>query len=253
MVTGIAVLLMQTHEKKAFQNTSLHHLTETQTEVSSETKVRHLETLANLPSVGFRNIVADIGFIQFLQYFGDTEVRRKVGYSLSADFFKPVLNHDPFYREFYLFLSGSSTLYAGTPEKTTQLMSEGLSYLSPNQPSDSYYIWRYKAVDELLFLGDGAAAQRSFEMAADWAQQSSDPAAQQISDMSQRSADFLANNPESKTAQIDAWSSLLTTALDSETQERAIKRIQALGGEVSIDENGSVSVKYPQEEQDSES
>ena len=73
-----------------------------------------------------------------------------------------------------------------------------------------------------------------------------------MASISQQTADFLEKNPDSKAAQIGAWSSILTTAVDDETRRRAIKSIQALGGEVSISENGSVSVKYSQEEQNTE-
>jgi hypothetical protein len=222
---------------------SAEQLQQSITQTIAQTKLaRHVSTF------GFDNFVADVMFIQFLQFFGDTEARQKTGYSASSDFFAAVLRHDSQYKPFYLFLSSSSTLYAANPERTVELMAEGLKSLSPNQPPDSYYIWRYKAVDELLFLGDGKASQKSFETAANWARQSTDPAGKQISSLSQKTADFLASNPNSRAAQIDAWSSLLSTALDKETRERAIRKIEDLGGSVVFSEDGSIQILHKKAE-----
>lgn len=203
-----------------------------------------LRLLKQTPNVGFGNIFSNYGFLQFLQYFGDDEVRDNVGYELSPLFFESVLRHDPNYRYYYLFLSGSSTIRAGMPDKTVSLMDEKLKNLSPTTPQDSYYIWRYKAVDELLFLGEGESARKSFSTAAKWADQSSDVEASLMAEISRKSADFLKDNPSSKSAQIDAWRSLLSTALDKNTRVRAVEKIEELGGRVTISEDGRVKVQY---------
>ena len=123
-------------------------------------------------------------------------------------------------------------------------MSEGLASFEKEKPIDSYYIWRYKGTDELLFLGDSAAAQASFATAAEWAKQSDAPEAEIISELSHRTSEYLLSNPDSRIAQIDAWSSLLSTALDSDTRDRAVARIESLGGSVVFSEDGRVSIQY---------
>lgn len=203
-----------------------------------------LRLLKQSPNIGFGNIVSNYGFLRFLQYFGDDEVREVTGYELSPLFFEAILRHDPNYRDYYLFLSGSSTIRAGLPDKTVSLMSENLEHLSPTTPQDSYYIWRYKAVDELLFLGEGESARQSFSTAAKWADQSRDLEASQMAKLSKRSADFLTDNPDSRSAQIDAWRSLLSTALDKDTRIRAIEKIEELGGSITITEDGRIKVQY---------
>ena len=208
---------------------------------------------SQLPRVGFENARADLTFLSFLQYFGNEQARKQSGYGLSADFFKNIIADDPYYRDFYVFLTNSVTMSAAQPEKSVELVKMGLTSLSPGKPDGSYYIWRYKAVEELLFLGDSKAAKRSFETAAAWACESSLLESKMVVSVSQQTADFLAQNPDSKAAQISAWSSILTTALDNETRGRAIASIQALGGEVIINENGGVTIKYAQAQQDSES
>lgn len=207
-----------------------------------------LSALKEIPSFGFRNVIADWSFVQFLQYFGDDEARRKTGYDDSARYLSVAIHHAPYMREFYVFLTGSSTLFAGTPEETIQVMSEGLDQLSFHRAPDNYYIWRYKGTDELLFLNDSQAAQKSFEMAADWALQSPDENAAIIAQVSQQTAQFLAENPDSHLAQINAWGSILSTAFDNQTRNRAVRKIRELGGDVAISEDGQLQIKYTQSE-----
>lgn len=197
------------------------------------------------PTFGFDNLVADWFFLRFLQYFGDDETRAKTGYSLSPEFFKVIIPNDPYYRMFYLFLSGSTSSFAGQPEQSVALTAQGLEQLSPTLPEDGFYIWRYRGVDELLYLGDGEAAQRSYQAAADWARQSSHPDAPYITENSQRTAEFLAQNPSSKQAQVNAWASVLANAFDDATRQRAIERIESLGGSVFISEAGEISIRFP--------
>ncbi|PZO40321.1 MAG: hypothetical protein DCF17_12040 [Shackletoniella antarctica] len=198
-----------------------------------------------LPTFGFDNLVADWFFLQFLQYFGDTEVRAVAGYDLSPEFFKVVIPNDPYYRMFYLFLSGSTSNFAAQPEQSVAIIAQGLERLTPTLPNDSFYVWRYKGVDELLYLADGEAAQQSFQAAADWARQSSHPDAEFIAANSQGTADFLALNPVSKQAQANAWASVLANAFDDATRQRAINRIEELGGTVTISESGGISLQMP--------
>lgn len=207
-----------------------------------------LELMKRTPTAGFRNIFSNWTFIQFLQYFGDEEQRQDTGYSDSAKYLSTVIHHDPFFIDFYVFLSGSSTLFAGRPEETIQVMSEGLDQLSSHRAPDNYYIWRYKGTDELLFLNDGEAAQKSFEMVTDWALQSPDKNASIVAKVSQQTAQFLAENPDSHLAQINAWGSILSTALDDSTRNRAIRKIRELGGDVAVSEDGQLQITYSQSE-----
>ena len=206
-----------------------------------------------LPKLGFNNIRANLTFLSFLQYYGDEQMRKQSGYSLSADFFKGIVSADPYYKDFYIFLTNSVGLNAAQPEKSVALMEMGLASLSPTRPDGSFYIWRYKGAEELLFLGDVKAAKHSFESAAAWARESSLSESELVASVSQQTANFLAQNPDSKAAQIGAWGNILSTALDDDTRRRAINSIQALGGEISVNENGSVTINYAQAEQDTES
>lgn len=215
-------------------------------EIQSE-KLR-LNLLRQLPTFGFDNLIADWVFINFLLYFGDDEVRLKTGYSLSPEYFEVILARDPYFLQAYLFLSSSTSLYAGRSERSVALMEKGLKLLTPKVPLKSYYVWRYKGIDELLFLGDAQAAKQSFATAAQWASTYADEESKQVAAISQRTAEFLAQNPNSKSAQVGAWTMVLSNQVDEQTRNLAIKRIEALGGKVSITPQGAVQVSPPKQD-----
>lgn len=207
-----------------------------------------LNLMQKVPSFGYNNLMADGVLLSFLQYFGDDEARDRTGYELSPKYFEIILDRDPHFIESYIFMSNTLSLYAGLPEKSISLMDKGLKSLSPQAQPRSYYVWRYRAVDQLLFLGDGKAAQRSFEMAAEWASIQSDRESQNIASASRRTAEFLAKNPDITPAQEGTWATVLVGALnrdDQRTVKRVINRIEALGGKVTITPERSVKVKLP--------
>lgn len=209
---------------------------------------RNLTLLKQLPSLGFSNLIADWTFLQFLQYFGDDLARERSSYALSPDFFEIVLDQDPYFLDGYLFLSGSSSLYAGKPDRTVEIIERSLPRLTPQLPEKSYYVWRYKAVDELLFLGDSQSARESFLQTAAWAKTYSDPESQSIAASSERTAEYLRTNPDSKAAQISAWSMVLAHALDEGAQAVAVQRMQALGAILEPTSNGRFRIILPKEE-----
>lgn len=232
---------------KEIKNKSANLLTSEQQVLN---KKHQLELLMGLPSFGFSNTVSNWNFIQFLQYFGDEESRKITGYSLSPNYLALSLKHDPYYKDFYLFLSESTTFYAGMPDKTVSLIAKALSLFKEEKPADSYYIWRYKGIDELLFLNDGQAAQKSFEKAAEWAAESNDENSQLMASLSKQTAIHLASDSGSTQAKISAWSSILTTTLNDETRIKAIRQIRKLGGDVVLSSNGQFQIKYANVEKD---
>ena len=121
--------------------------------------------------------------------------------------------------------------------------------MSPETIPKSYLVWRYKATDELLFVGDTQAAKESHETAVDWAERSSDPDADFIAKLSRQTAAFLATDPNSKPAQFNSWSQVLLRATDNTIRQEAIAQIEALGGVVLVSENGQVTVRYKPSDQ----
>ncbi len=198
-----------------------------------------------LPTFGFDNMVADWHFIDFIQYFGDTELRAQAGYGAAMEYFEAMLDRDPRFLYAYFYLSSTGSLYAGKPEKSVELIDRGLKSLTPQVPDRGYYIWRLKAVDELLFLDRIPDARKSMLNAANWANQANNPEGQNVAKLSQGTANYLARNPNSKQAQFDAWNMVLTSAVDDTVVKRAIEGIRSTGGKVTISADGKFKIEAP--------
>ncbi len=203
-----------------------------------------LKLLKKIPGFGYDNIISNWTYLSFLQYFGDDEARIKTGFHISPDYFEIILTKDPRFLTAYFSLSSSTSLFAGKPERSIKIIEQGLKSVNPWVPERSYYIWRYKGTDELLFLGDSQAAKKSFAKAADWASNHSDEESKAVASISQQTASFLAQNPDSKYAQISTWAMVLNNRVDEKTQKKAIAAIEALGGEVIPSPEGN-RIKFP--------
>jgi hypothetical protein len=203
-----------------------------------------LTLLKKLPDFGYDNLIADWTFLRFLQYFGDSPARKTAGYSLSPDYFEIIVERDPQFTKSYSFLSTSVSIYAGQPEKSVALISKGLKPLSPQDFPEAYYIWIYKANDQLLFLGDIQGAKQSYALASEWASIHPDPQSQSLARSTRQTVDFLSRNPNSKNARVNAWLNVLISTFDQPTRQKAIDNIRALGADVSFSDAGVVTIRF---------
>jgi hypothetical protein len=210
-----------------------------------------LQFLSKLPprGFGFNNMIANITFLGFLQYFGDDVARQqnKTGYGLSPDFFDVIISRDPRHIYAYLFMSNAVTLFTGQPQKAIALYEKGLPFISPETQYDAYTVWRRRAIDELLFLGDSAAARKSYLKAAEWADRATFPPdalpeTKFIAESSRASAEFLRQDPNSEAIRISAWGSVLTGAVDQKTYQLAVNELDRLGMAVKIDQEGRLQL-----------
>lgn len=193
-----------------------------------------LDVLQRSPTFGFDNLLADWTFLNFLQYYGDTPVREKTGYSLSPKYFDIITHLDPRFVDIYLFLSGTISYQLGEPELAIKYMDRGTSALSPQVNPKAYQVWRFKGLDQLLLLGDIAGSIKSHEMAAQWAKGTPDEA---LAPLFQQIADFLRKDPNSIPVRLQSWVTIYGQALqvkDKQTQERAKQEIRKLGYELEI-------------------
>jgi hypothetical protein len=242
----------------ALQFTQMNRLTNRATATSLEAlqqeeaveKLR-LNLLQKTPGFGYDNLFADWVYLIFLQYFGDDEVRKLTGYSLSPKYFEIIVDHDPRFLGVYISLSTSISLYAAKPEQSVALMEKGLQVMSPQSPLKGYYVWRQKGIDELLFLGNAKAARQSFKNAAEWASTYSDKESQKVASISRRTSEFLVRNPQSKLVQVSAWAMVLNNVPDKGTRQIVINHIEALGGKVIVTPEGAVKIRLPPKDSDS--
>jgi hypothetical protein len=224
-------------------NRQSQKVTVNNTESQPSQKLLKLQTY--IPKLGFENILADWLFLQFIQYFGDTEVRKITGYDLIPDYFRSIIQDDPRFLGAYFNLSTANSLYAARPEVTVKLTDQVLKHVYPKFDPKTPLVWSYKGIDQLLFLGDGKGAKHSYGMAAKWALERNDADSREIAGRNLEMAQFLADNPDSRKAQIGAWISILENAQETDTQKRALAEIKKLGGTVSVSPEGRVDIKVP--------
>ncbi|HEY9771919.1 MAG TPA: hypothetical protein V6C71_26040 [Coleofasciculaceae cyanobacterium] len=201
--------------------------------------------LAKMPGFSYKNLIADWAFLKFLVYFGDGDVRQHTGYAATTDYFKTVVKNDPRFVEAYFMMSPATSAFAGDPQVSTTLIEQGLASITPQSHPDSYILWIYKAIDELLFLGDSKAAKRSYDKGIEWASYYDDDRSKAVAARMKSMSNFLADNPDSVEAQIGSWFQLLTNAKDDITRQRAVDNIERLGGEIQLTPQG-VTVTVPE-------
>lgn len=158
VIGGLMVAMVEMQQEKV-KTLTKEKLLERNYSQESLLKNAQVELLKNIPSFGFDNMLANWAMLQFIQYYGDGDARRETGYGLSPDFMEIVTKNDPKFVRAYLMMSVASSVNAGKPERTIEIMNKGLAKLSPDI-NDAYFVWLYKGVDELLFLGDIPAAKK---------------------------------------------------------------------------------------------
>ncbi|VEP16281.1 conserved hypothetical protein [Hyella patelloides LEGE 07179] len=211
---------------------------------------KHRKAQANIqqkiPSFGYNNLIADWAFLQYIQYFGDTEAREVTGYSVITDYFETIVNKDPKFIDANLILSTTNSIFAGNPQKTVSLLEKSLESITPEMSPYPFFIWGYKAIDEVLLLGDIEAAKKSYQTAASWAEVSNVVGSDVIAKRYLETVAFLETNPDSTTIQISGWTMILSNNSDRQIREYALKKIEELGGIVTVNPNGKISIKAPE-------
>lgn len=202
-----------------------------------ETDKERLELHTRIPTLGFENLVADWLFLNFIQYFGDDQARKKTGYSIVPSYFAMIVDKDPRFVPAFLVLSSANSIYAGAPEKTITLLNQALKSIEVQSvdkqiAARAHYLWIYKGVDEMLFLADFEAAKHSFLMAQQLAKVAKEEiTVQRMGEVIQ----FLETNPDQTKTKIAGWSFILNNARDKKSRDYAIEQLRQLGVNVEIE------------------
>ena len=237
VIGGLIMAVVEMQEEKV-KTLTKEKLLERNYRQESRRENSQVQLLKNIPSFGFNNMLANWSMLQFIQYYGDGDARKETGYGLSPDFMEVVTKNDPKFVRAYLMMSVASSLNAGKPEKTVEIMNKGLSKLTPDV-TDAYFIWLYKGVDELLFLGDIPAAKKSYQMAADWAKIAGN---EFIEKSARGTVEFLETNPDSRAPRVGAWMLVWLNSQDEETRRLARENIEKLGGKLVINNNQVMAI-----------
>ena len=237
VIGGLIMVIVEMQQEKV-KTLTKEKLLERNYAQESRLENSQVQLLKNIPAFGFDNMLANWSMLQFIQYYGDGDARRETGYGLSPDFMEIVTKNDPKFVRAYLMMSVASSLNAGKPERTIEIMNKGLSKLTPDV-TDAYFIWLYKGVDELLFLGDIPAAKKSYQMAADWAKIAGN---EFIEKSARGTVKFLETNPDSRASRVGAWMLVWINSKDEETRRLAKENIEKLGGKLVINNNQVMAI-----------
>ncbi|MDB9434262.1 hypothetical protein [Microcystis aeruginosa] len=229
VIGGLIIVTVEMQQEKV-KTLTKEKLLERNYSQESTIENAQVELLKNMPAFGFDNMLANWSMLQFIQYYGDGDARKETGYGLSPDFMEIVTKNDPKFVRAYLMMSVPSSVNAGKPERTIEIMNKGLSKLTPDV-TDAYFIWLYKGVDELLFLGDIPAAKKSYQMAADWAKIAGN---EFIEKSARGTVKFLETNPDSRAPRVGAWMLVWINSQDEETRRLAKENIEKLGGKLVV-------------------
>ncbi|TRU33990.1 MAG: hypothetical protein EWV50_19625 [Microcystis aeruginosa Ma_MB_F_20061100_S20] len=242
VIGGLMVAMVEMQQEKV-KTLTKEKLLERNYSQESLLKNAQVELLKNMPAFGFDNMLANWVMLQFIQYYGDGDARKKTGYGLSPDFMEIVTKNDPRFVRAYLMMSVASSVNAGKPERTIEIMNKGLAKLTPDI-NDAYFVWLYKGVDELLFLGDIPAAKKSNQMAADWAKIAGN---EFIEKSAKKTVKFLETNPDSRAPRVGAWMLVWISSQDEETRRLAKENIEKLGGKLVVVNNNQVMAIPPKD------
>ncbi|TRU21855.1 MAG: hypothetical protein EWV92_21105 [Microcystis aeruginosa Ma_MB_S_20031200_S102] len=237
VIGGLIIAIVEMQQEKV-KTLTKEKLLERNYRQESSRENSQVQLLKNIPSFGFNNMLANWSMLQFIQYYGDGDARKETGYGLSPDFMEVVTKNDPKFVRAYLMMSVASSVNAGKPEKTVEIMNKGLSKLTPDV-TDAYFIWLYKGVDELLFLGDIPAAKKSNQMAADWAKIAGN---EFIEKSARGTVKFLETNPDSRAPRVGAWMLVWLNSQDEETRRLAKENIEKLGGKLVVVNNQVMAI-----------
>jgi hypothetical protein len=119
------------------------------------------------------------------------------------------------------------------PEQSIEFLTRGIEKLDPTKHAGAHQLLIIKGMDELLLLGDAAAAAASYDTAGKWAAQSPDPEMRKEAKRLGEIANFLRTNPDTTAVKFWAWNMIFAqaTALKNpKTEARAREELIAMGG-----------------------
>lgn len=238
-LSGVIALQLYGHSQDSLLEKQL--VTSETYQKAVEAEQLRLQILKKLPTFGFNNLMANWVFIQFLLYFGDEPAREVTGYHLNHEYFDLIIQRDPRWIDIYPFLSTAVSFYEAKPELTIQYINRGIQALNPEIHPRGWVLWRYKALDQLLLLGDVPGAIRSLSKTAEWVE-SQDPG---LAEVFRNTARFLQENPDSTAPRFWAWTTVYYQSTDKFVRQRAKEEIIKMGGKVEETQTGEVQFIAP--------
>ncbi len=175
---------------------------------------------------GYRNLLADWYWLDFVQYFGDIDTRRRTGYARSAEYLQLVTALNPAFLFAYAQANFAVAEMMAQPKLAIAILEAG-AVRNPGRPDalgmpGTWYLYRLAGSVAFRHFGDYGRAARFYALAA------SQPAAPAV--MKDNAAAFYQAANDSERA-IRLWREFYYEAPLPELRAEALRHLKALGVE----------------------
>lgn len=179
----------------------------------------------DVPSFGYRNLIADLFWLQFLQYYGDIEARSRLGYNLSYDYLEAITERNPHFDTPYLFINLAVTYQMSRPDLSEKLFLTGIAHNPEN-----YRIWQARGFLHFLYTGELGKAAYAFR-------QNAGLAVAQEGNAKQRWANYWMGiaraieipDVDTRYTRRKIWEEVYTNAADKQVKKMALAYLKPLG------------------------
>ncbi len=193
----------------------------------------------SLPSFGYRNLLADLLWLRFVQYYGDVKARERTGYEFSYEYLNLITDRDPQFEKAYLFANLAVTYQMVRTDLSEKLLLKGIAH-NPN----SYLIWQARGFLHFLYTGDLNKAAYAFRKNAGLA-------VAQEGNAKQQWANYWINiarsielpNVDTRYTRRKIWEEIFNSASDKQTKRMAFAYLNTLG--VRVDRDGHLQEIFP--------
>lgn len=231
-IFSISVVLLQVNRVSKENNLSEFN---EGTEVSDSARMRQIRARGYLSHLGFKNLSADLLWLDFIQYFGGVVQGTEIDGDFSYEYLNSIAKFDPRFTEVYLFSTVALAWKQARPDLALLLLHKGAAEISPSRDFRQYRIWYQIALVEALWNGNFLAGVRAFNEAASAIQEI--PEERRILLGISFSPDSLRNlglrlesNPNSTQVRFDLWVQVFNDASSLEAKALAFSQLDALGG-----------------------
>jgi tetratricopeptide (TPR) repeat protein len=196
-----------------------------------------LDTLSKFPDFGNRNLVADVLWLRFVQYFGDTKVRSKSSYGLSYKYLETITNKDLHFVNAYRVANLAVAYKMGRPDLAESLLIKGIQ-ANP----DSYLLWQARGFLHFLYTGNISKAVYCFRRNAGLAVAVGGNSQQHWGNFWFAMSRYLESSKSNIWTRRQIWAEVYANSFDTDTKQQALIQLSKLG--VSLHKDGRLVARY---------
>lgn len=163
--------------------------------------------------LGHEQLAADLFWLKFVQYIGDSEARRTDRYDLAYDYLDIVTSLDPRFTQPYWFAAFTVGAEMKRPDLAQKLIERGIQ---ANQ--NNWYLPFIAGINQYLFAHNETAAANYYRLASKF------PDAPKWLG---RQAEILQAKIPSLVKEVNTWDTIYRTSTDPLVKERAKERLAA--------------------------